>query len=299
MANIGPRQVAHAGEREAPRLLLDTNIFRALADGSLQFHADRLLDIAKARTPPLLWACEITVEELLNHVRTEEAADFTHFRTALEWMDRLCGNAGMAETLPWILRHGAVAIMSRHDDRFSATFNHLRRQVIKATRFEDLPANLVGNIAARRTTYLEQIEDWARYVEVSLREIQLRVKRSRLDAIALAKKAVLHVSRVRALEEAPVWGPLRSVKDQAFAQRERIAFEAAQIFKVGGRTGYNPANHPTDYSDMWLCAYPAAGYTLVTQDARLMEAMRHGRCQAPRIVDLEEGIAMAEAWLTS
>jgi hypothetical protein len=288
---------AKTTEHEAPRLLLDTNVFRGLAIGRLQSYAHRLVEISKIRMPPLLWACEITVEELLNHIRVEEAADFAHFRAALEWMERLCGNAGMAETLPWILRHGAVATMGRHDDRFSATFNQLRRQVIKADRFEDLSIALLRNIATRRTRYLEQIDDWARYVKVSLREIQVRVKRSRLDAIAMSKKSVLHVSRVRAIEEAPAWGPLRSVKDQALAQRERIAFEAAQIFKVGGRTGYDPANHPTDYSDMWLCAYPAAGYTLVTQDGRLMEAMRHGRCKAPRIVDLEKGIAMAEAWL--
>jgi hypothetical protein len=294
---MGLAHLAQEKQSEAPRLLLDTNIFRSLADGHLQFHAQRLLDIAKNRTPPLLWACEITVEELLNHVRPEEAADFAHFRKALEWMERLCGNLGMAETLPWILRHGAVATMSPHDHRYSATFNQLRRQVLKAARFEDLPATLLTDIAARRTRYLEQIEDWARYVKVSLREIQVRVKRSRLDAIALAKRSILHVSRVRALEEAPAWGPLRSEEDQAIAQRERIAFEAAQIFKVGGRTGYNPAKHPTDYSDMWLCAYPAAGYTLVTQDARLKEALKQGRCEDPRVIDLDHGVAMAEAWL--
>ena len=70
-------------------------------------------------------------------------------------------------------------------------------------------------------------------------------------------------------------GNPRPIDEQLVVQRERIAFEASQIFKAGTR-GYRVDKHPTDFNDAWLCAYPAAGYTIVTKDGRLREALKQG-----------------------
>ena len=108
---IGFSPVMDEKQREAPRLLLDTNIFRNLQRtvSSVLLTPQRLLDIATCRTPPLLLG-------LRDHGRgaRQSRSGGGKWRTsstsgtALEWMERLCGNAGMAETLPWILRHGAL-----------------------------------------------------------------------------------------------------------------------------------------------------------------------------------------------
>ena len=161
----------------APADLKDTNIYRSLATGKLDSYKSRLLQIAKFRTPPILWACEITTEELLGHIRPEEAARFAHFRDALEWMDRLCGNLGMAETLPWILRRGVFATIKAHDTRLSTTFNYLRRRVIKAAKFGDLDPDLLSNLAGRRINHLDRVRDWATRLAMTLDEIQVRIKK--------------------------------------------------------------------------------------------------------------------------
>jgi hypothetical protein len=287
---------------EAPRLLLDTQIFRYLAGSTLDHQKNRLLRIAELRTPPLFWACEITFEELVSHVRSEEADQFGHFRDALTWMDRLCGNSGMAETLPWILRRAVFLTCLPHEDSYLATFNRLRRLVIKTATFDEISPEVVRHIAATRTAYLDRMEGWARGLAKTLEEVQIRIERAKrrgepIDVVALATRAVLFVTRSRAIEEAPLWGALRSVDEQLILQRERIAFEASQIFKAGSR--YNVFKHKTDYGDSWLCAYPAAGYTIVTQDDRLKKSLGLGRCANPRFVNLDEALDIAETWMAS
>jgi hypothetical protein len=49
---------------EAPKLLLDTNVYLDLGDGLLSGLEKRLLAIAAHRTPPLFWACEIRTPPL-------------------------------------------------------------------------------------------------------------------------------------------------------------------------------------------------------------------------------------------
>ena len=52
------------------------------------------------------------------------------------WVDRLCGNAGTAEDLPWVLRRGVVAGSVPYDnEKLSVILNQVRRDLIKAERF--------------------------------------------------------------------------------------------------------------------------------------------------------------------
>ena len=90
---------------------------------------------------------------------------------------------------------------------------------------------------------------------------------------------------------------MRDEADQKHAQREQIAFEVSLLGKALNPAGYNHAKRRSDCNDYWLCAYPAAGYTIVTREKRLPDALKQGKCVDPRMVSLEEGIAIAEGWL--
>jgi hypothetical protein len=79
-------------------------------------------------------------------------------------------------------------------------------------------------------------------------------------------------------------------------QRERTS-KPPRSSRRGRR--YNVFKHLTDYGDAWLCAYPAAGYTIVTQDDRLKKSLRLGRSANPRFVNLDEALDIAENWMAS
>jgi len=118
-----------------------------------------------------------------------------------------------------------------------------------------------------------------------------------LDEPQTVADAVVQVSRKHVVALTPSTDGVRTEEDQKRAQREFIAFETWYLRVAGNPDPYNHAKHRSDYNDYWLCAYPAAGYTLVTKDGRLREALRAGGCDDPRFVSLAEGLSLAEAWL--
>jgi hypothetical protein len=144
-----------------PKLLLDTNVFRDLAEGKLAAYEERLLEVAKHRSPPLLWACPIVFEEIACHIRAKEADQFEHFRDALRWMDKLCSNLGMAEDLPWVLRRGVFEREIPYDGALSTAVNQIRREVITLERFTDVPAGLLEIINKTRVQARERLDAWA------------------------------------------------------------------------------------------------------------------------------------------
>jgi hypothetical protein len=147
---------------DPPKLLLDANVFRDLADGNLGVYEARLLEVASFRSPPLLWVCPTTFDEIVSHIRAEEAARFPHFREALRWMDRLCGNAGMAEDFPWILWHGLFVGSAPYDKgELSVLLNQLRRELIKAQRFEEVSQENIEAILWIRQDAKRRIDKWA------------------------------------------------------------------------------------------------------------------------------------------
>ena len=87
---------------------------------------------------------------------------------------------------------------------------------------------------------------------------------------------------------------MRSREEIKERQREFIAFELAFVLKCGNRDGYNVRKYANDYNDALLCRYPSAGYTLVTSDRRMIDALREGRCKDPRVIGIEEALNLAE-----
>lgn len=285
------------------KLLLDTNVFRGLASGDLREDEARLLRVAECKSPPLLWVCPTTVHEIVSHVRAEEADRFQHFRESLRWVDRLCGNAGMAEDLPWILRRGVYAGPGApYDHRsLSAPLNRVRRALIKVERFADVPSDIVEGVTMLRADAIAKIDTWVK----RMRDLHAKVRveplpgEIRIEGKVAVAEAVLEISRKHAADVQPLWGEFRTDEEQRREQREYIAFELSLVQHGRNPQGYNVAKHKGDYHDSWLLAYNAAGYHLVTNDARLRSALKMGGCTDPRVVDLAEALDLAEAWLAA
>jgi hypothetical protein len=106
------------------------------------------------------------------------------------------------------------------------------------------------------------------------------------------------IARVRPGELVKIIGTIRARGAvHRAAQREQIALETAFLNMSRNPQPYNHGNHRSDYNDYWLCTYCAADYTLVTTDGRLRTALRDAGCEDPRLVSLDEGIALGESWL--
>jgi hypothetical protein len=284
---------------EAPKLLLDTNVDLDLADGRLASVEGPLMKLAAHRTPPLFWGCEIVFDELVCRMRPDDQADFERHQAALRWMEKLCGGRGMTEDQKWILRRGVFQRAAPCDGKLAAAIVHVRREILAAKSYGDLDPVLRQKIDELRADYRRRIDAWvARRSEVGhAARAPLQPGDAGVRAAVAAAAAVLEISRKHASEHTAVWGAFRSDEDQQRAQRELIAFEVSYLQKARGAQPYNHEKHRSDYNDYWLCAYCAAGYTIVTTDGRLRSAVRDGGCSDPRIVSLDEGIALAESWL--
>jgi hypothetical protein len=286
-----------------PRSLLDANVFRDLARGKLRKYEARLLRVAEYKSPPLLWVCPTTFQEIVSHVRVEEADMFQHFRDSLRWMDRLCGNSGMAEDLPWVALRGVFAGPGAPYDNpsLSVSLNRVRRTLIKVERFEDVPAEILEAITTVRAEAIKKIDSWAE--RTAAMQAAVRVEpgpgEPRHEGKEMVSSLELEISRKHAEPFRPLWGEFRTDEDQRREQREMIAFELSRLLNARNPKGYNVDKHRGDYHDGWLLAYLAAGYHLVTGDARLLSALRMGGCTDARVVDVAGALKLAEAWLAA
>jgi hypothetical protein len=283
----------------APKLLLDTNVYVDLADGKLPAEEERLESIAAHRDPPLLWACEITLGELLIRLAEEEPSTYLRYRAALRWMDRLCGVFGMAPRTGWALRNAVFSSEVPDDGKDPKVLVQGRRAILRAETYDQVAANIRAGIDGLRAETRKRIDEWVEKrtrVNAAAREPVKPGERG-ATATELGAKVVLGVSRRVLEEEVPLRGPMRDEADQKRALREVIAFEASLLRKARNPQGYNHAKWRGDYYDYWLCTYPAAGYTIVTREKRLRDALKLGECVDPRVVNLDEGIAIAEDWL--
>jgi hypothetical protein len=284
----------------APRLLLDANVFRDLAEGSLRQFEERLLRIAECREPPLLWTCPIASDEVLCHVRVEEADEFDHFREALRWMDRLCGNLGMAEDLLWIRRRPVFVEAAPYENsELSIALNQIRRRILRAETFGHLDSDVRESIEERRKQYAAEIARWTERRARLVAGVQEPPPpgTSKIEGYPMVANAIFEVSRKFEKKHAPGWGQFSEPEDQKHAQREVIAFELALLLKAKDHSDYKIEKHQNDYNDGWLCAYPGAGYTLVTGDRKLMKALQRGECKNPRVLEVGAALDLAEKWL--
>jgi hypothetical protein len=286
-------------KQQAPKLLLDANIFRELADGGLEHYKERLRKVSSCRSPPLLWACPITFEELVCHLRATEAKHFEHFRQALIWMDELCGNDGIAEDLPWILNRGVFATAQPYQSKLTVAVNRVRRQIAKAASFDRLSTDILHAIEQTRSRFTENVDRWTAGRAKTLQAMRIPPSPDdqKIEASGAVGRVVVETSRKHAALFSPIWGGFRTEEDQKLVQREMIAFTLSDLLKARNPGGYNVYKHKTDYNDGWLCAYPAAGYMLVTLDSRLRNALKQAGCKSPRVLNIGEALDVAEMWL--
>ncbi len=287
---------------DPPKLLLDANVFRALAnEHSLDQHKDRLLKIATCRKPPVLWACPTTFTELAGHVRVAQAHRFDEIREALLWMEHLCCNEGMAEQVYWILVRAICLAPQPHDRVEAVTVNRMRRAIIKARTLADVPQKILTAIEEERTRHITTVSGWSGFFAKAAADARRsKLPRAKLPATRKSlTNMTLKIARDRAAARGIAPDELKAEPDQAHELRELIAFETARVMKGANDPKYNVESHFGDFNDFWLCAYPAAGYTLVTQDRNIRKACIEGGCKDPRVVDVPEAIAIAENYLNS
>ena len=206
-----------------PKLLLDSNVFRDLAEGNFREFEGRLLRLAQIRTPPVLWTCPIVVDEIACHIRPEHADRFSDYRGALLWMQRLCGNLGMAEDLSWIRRRAVFASAAPYDDHtLSTMLNRMRRLLLKAETFDQVPAELLEMIELLRANYLKEITGWTdrRTDLLKMARTILKSGQRSEQVFATITDAILTSSRSCEEPFAAVWGAFRSRAEQKLAQRE-------------------------------------------------------------------------------
>lgn len=289
---------------EAPRFLLDTNVYVDLADGLLGDRRERLLKVAAQATLPLFWACEVTFEELMARLRLSDQRRFVRHRKALWWMEKLTGVAGMAEDRNWIKRRGVFVHGVPHDRAHADAMVASRQVILRAKNGRELPRQFRSIILSRRRALYRSITRWVADRKKLGRQIRLWIAREKARGVDVRRTtadlvvdAVLAITRKHALADASTWGAVRSDADQREAQRELMAFEASYFQKEGDKQPYNYRKWRSDYGDYWLLAYCAAGYTLVTTDGRLRNSLRNAWRGDFRVVDLDEALARAESWL--
>jgi hypothetical protein len=286
---------------QPPKLLLDAQVFRALVEGSLDQYKDRLRRIAMHRRPPLLWVCPLTFEEIVCHVRPEEAHRFEYIREALSWMDDLCGNDGIAEDLSWTIVAGSFLTPQPFDRAKLAGMNQIRRSIKKTERFSDLRPEILVQVQEKRELYsARRAHHVASFTNVIAPAREAPEPRVKWEPPKEMVAAGVTLGKLRSRHEREYgwrWGPLKTEAEQARDQREIITFDVARLTKGANDPKYNVESHPGDFNDQYLCFYPATGYTLVTGDGRLRRALDKGGCKDPRVVDLARAVEIAETWL--
>lgn len=282
-----------------PRFLLDTNVFRRLAEGKFGEIEERLLKIGNLRLtgPPVWWTCPTVCQEILCHIRLKEADQFDYFRTALRWMEDLCGNDGMAEDFPWAIACGLFAERGPSDDKTPLLFNQVRRRFLKALTFDEITPQMLESVRGLRAAFEEKIAEWkqeqAQGLEVMRKLAPTPVKEE--DLLAVLTDAIVDAARQLQEPRVSLWGQMRSREDQKIATREVIAFRLSHYRKARNHPNYSVKTN--DHNDGWLLPYPGAGFVLVTGDGKLKRALLMAGCQDPRMMELPEALDVAEAAL--
>jgi hypothetical protein len=207
---------------DPPKLLLDTNVFRALADGELRPYEERLLRVAQQRNPPLLWTCPTVCQEILCHIRPEEADRFDHFHSALRWMEDLCGNDGMAEDFPWAIACGLFTKRGPREDETVVLFNRVRRKFLGARTFAEITPQMSESLRRLRAAFEERIGEWKQEQAQALERMRKLTSAPVPEGDLLAVLTEAIVDAARGLQEPRVssWGEMRSREDQKIAMRE-------------------------------------------------------------------------------
>lgn len=283
-----------------PKLLLDTNVLRKLAHGDLRSFEDRLLALATPAAGRLIWFPEVALQELLFRIANANERTFPALIEALRWADRLAGTQ-VAEGYDYALRVGAATEPRDRNKERRLAINEARGRLVKVDRLAEMPPDLlaiaksVGDMTDRqRATWAQRCRkrasDLAKPDPTSEQLVGQQIVNR---VVQIMCETFVEVADRHSTEH----GPSRTAEEIRTNLREFLYFDAALIVKGLGRNGYNFEGHRTDFHDYVLCAYPAAGYSVITCDGRLRHALEMTQCPAPRVFDLVTGLGYAEEWL--
>jgi hypothetical protein len=209
----------------------------------------------------------------------------------------------MAEDSTWIKSAAVFEAAAAYDnERFSIDLNQLRRRLLRAASFSDVDPDDVALILRRRENFLKELAESTalkrRFIESAKEPLPpLDVGVEGRDAVTTLYLATI------AAEEAPNiprWGRLKSPEEQARSVREVICYVTGDMEAAATGLKVESDRRRGDFNDFNLCAYCGAGYYVVTSDERFVRNVRgddRGGCEDSRVLRLDEGLALAEAWL--
>jgi len=142
------------------KYLLDTNIFRSLAAGDFPVEAAEIENGIRSGTIFPFFTCEAVIDEIVVKLADDPENRFAEVQSYLSWMERLCGNSRVAPSVTNVLRRVL------HDDPWLdpddeiAKRNQVRRQILKARRFSDLPPRIQQAIRDFGPYLREKLDKW-------------------------------------------------------------------------------------------------------------------------------------------
>jgi hypothetical protein len=256
-----------------------------------------------AAVPELFWLPEIPVQELISPILTANERLFRDLVEALRWADRLAGNR-LAEGYDYALRLGATSAPLDRNEEMRIEINRTRRKFIKIEKVSDITVEMRRSATFLRDATNGQRSKWVERCTKMVAEMKILLAphlekptgREIVDSILRVSGEVMEDIARRHRDE---HGEQRAVEEIRHSLREFFHFEAAAIEKALAPNGYNFEKNRNDFHDWILCAYPAAGYSVVTGDKRLLRALEGAQCPSPRVVDVAAGIHIAEEWLAN
>lgn len=275
--------------------MLDTNVFRRLAHGELRAYLEELRTLAAHRNPPILWTSYLAFQEIAAHINEAEAVSFEQHRDALRFMDELCCNHGMARTsaaeiLRRTLVKNAAPIISADNVK---KLNVFRRRVIKAESYAALsPEERELCLKIHEASGRER-NDWVALGDKLAEQIIELGKAERVEPpFAAFEETVVRGFIEHYYEVSANLGHQRDPETVRNDLREHLYLHAFLVWKAITKDGYNYRKHATDKHDLALLVFAADGYTIVTCDNRLIRNLGETSCPNPRIVDIEDALAM-------
>ena len=280
------------------KYLLDTNVFRDLAEGDLPEEAAKIEASLGAGIVLPFYTCEIVIDELLGRLGGCSPSMFSRIRSSFLWMDRICGNSRVAPSLVNVGRLGFYSRPQLVPDDDTIKRNRLRRMILKAQGMNDLTASIRSALVELRPYLDTKLDSWAEDKE-QIRQLLRSTESARSGKLSQAEVVAFiletHRSSLREVatrfesEHGPQHEPARL--DDDF--REFSYFEVGMMMKAVLNDDYNFAKHRNDCHDHKLCAYIGLGFVLVTRDRRILDNLSRAGCPSPRVATLAQALEQA------
>ena len=279
------------------KYLLDTNIFRGLAAGDFPEEAAEIHKQLRTGTVLPFFTCEVVIDEIVVKLADDPEKRFAEVQSYLSWMEHICGNSRVAPSVTNVLRRVLHKNPQLDADDEIAKRNQVRRQILKARRFSELRPGLQQGIRGLGPYLRKKLDRWAEEKAELCGKVR-SLERPELKSRRVSQKELVdrildtHVQAMLAVAKqfATQEGQVREATQVRAELREYSYFEASMMTKALSNSEFNFSKRKNDYHDQMLCAYPAGGYILVTNDGGIRKEITHAGCPDPRLSTLASAL---------